>query len=348
MPLSDDDFIVTAMTHPSGMNVTRVRSGWEENIVSTPPLFPYDLSPSVFTTEQGWWFSREGGEGLGSSIFFVRSEDTIELARVNVRRHARMAWLPVRGDEPRGVMISIPDEPSALHVSEITPSGAKRIALFPWPESPASRRSLMDSRWSAEGISGNRIAVVSTDGPEGVLGLKLRIVGGGMEPIESDLPCPVIIDHPLDTAVDGSGRLAIVGLSREQTVVAMIVDPDQPHSARCRVISGPEEVAARPPFGTPSVVWTGERFVAGWIRDDGTVRAAELGELGAHPLIINVGADAAVDHPLRELVHADGEYVRFIWRERSGGFVERSLPKRLSAHALATDLWHLLCAAYGA
>jgi hypothetical protein len=125
----------------------------------------------------------------------------------------------------------------------------------------------------------------------------------------------------------------------------MLLDVDQPQSARCRVISAPDETAAKPPFGTPSVLWTGEGFVTAWIRADGKVRACELGSFREPPLIIDVGEDADVDRPLRQLLYSDAEYVTFIWKERGGGFVERRMPKNVTGHAFATDLWRLLCAA---
>ena len=328
------------------MELTRVRSNHEEMIASTPALLPYDLKPSVFSKEGRWWFSRQGDEGLVSSVFFVAGEgDRIQQTRVKLPRKSPLVWLPLRGDSPRGLEISVADEQPALLIDEVTPAGVKPLGAFPWWET-GFQRTLLSSRWSAEALGDGRIAIVAVDGPPEGMTLRLRIVGGEKDPVESPIPCSVAIDYPLATAASPSGMLAVVGVSKEGRVVAMVVDVDQPQSTRCRVISEPGEIAATPPLGTPSVVWAGDGFVAAWIRDDGTVRAGELGSLRVSPLIIDVGEEADVDHPLRQLIHADGETVTFVWRERAAGFVIRRMPRCLTGYAFASELWRQFCAAF--
>src|SRR5687768_14116197 len=52
VPLSRDDFVFTALTHPTAMTITHLRAAREESIASTPALFPGDLSASVFRTDR--------------------------------------------------------------------------------------------------------------------------------------------------------------------------------------------------------------------------------------------------------------------------------------------------------
>jgi hypothetical protein len=339
VPLAPDDFIVTSLVHPTAMNVTRIVSNDEGLVASTPALFPYDQSPSVVPTEHGWWFSRQGNEGSVPSVFFVVSDGSVHQSRVKLLRNEPAVWLPVQGPDPRGVQVSVAREQPSLIFDEVTPSGVKRIGAFAWT---APMQTLPVSHWAAEGLTGERIAVVALDGPVDDVTLRLRIVGG-TAPVETDLPCTTAIVRLLATAVDGADRMAVVGLSKKHEVVAMLVDVDRPDAARCRIISLPQEAAAAPALGSPSVIWTGEAFVAAWIRDDGTVRACELGSLHAAPLVVDIGGGADLERPLRQLVHSDADFLTFIWKDRAAGFATRRMPKNLSGYAFAMDLFRLVC-----
>jgi len=345
MPLSWEDFVVVASPSrmPTAMAIIRVRFNQEELIASTPALFPSHPSRSVFPKEGGWWFSRQGNEGLVSRVFFVVSDESLQQTRVQLPRQYPLVWLPIPGQKPRGVQVSVAKKQPALLIDEVTPSGVKPMGAFHWWQT-GMVQTLLSSRWTAVALRGDRVAIVAVDGPPEELTLKLRVLGGA-EAVESVLPCAVAIDYPLATAVDGSDRIAVVGLSKAGEVVAMIVDADQPQSARCRVISASGETAARPPFGTPAVVWAGDRFVSAWIADDGTVRACELGNLGVPPSIIDIGQGADVDRPLRQLLHSNDEFITFVWKERGGGFVQRRMTKHLNGHAFLMDLERVLCAA---
>lgn len=330
MALGEDDFVVTSLVHPTGMAVARVRVGQEESVASTPALHPYDLSAAVFPTERGWWFSRYGQEGIVASVFFAVSDGATRETRVNVPRRDRAVWLPVRGAEPRGLYVAVDEDQHTLLVTEVTPAGLKPLASFPWPEE-GSMRTLENDRWSAEPLGDGRVAIIGIDAIDDTL--KLRVIGAG-EPVESPIPCASGMATPFHTAVGASGRLAIAGLSNKREVIAILLDADQPRAARCRVVSAPGELAARQGFGTPAVVPAGETFIAGWIREDGTVRASDLRDLRAAPPIVDVAEDADVDRPLRQLFSSDGESVTFVWKDRGGDIMQRRLPATLNGYAL--------------
>lgn len=346
-PLSEDELLVVSQppSAPLTTALTLIRTSREETIASIPPLFLSDERPYTSQKDGRWWFSTRGDAGAVSTVVFVVGGEPVQQTRVALPRQSPLVWLPVPAEEPRGLALSVANEQPALRIDEVTPSGAKPIGAFEWWDT-GLQRTVLSSRWSAEALGRGRFAIVAVDGPDEAMTLRLRIIGGE-EAVESVLPCSVPIDFPLATAVDGSGRLAVVGLSGERQVVAMVIDVVRPESARCRVISAVGETAAQPPFGTPSVVWTGEGFVGAWIRDDGSVRACELGDLRAAPSIIDIGEGADVQRPLRRLLHADAEYVTFLWRERGGAFVMRRMPRNLAGYALLAELRPLFCAAGG-
>ncbi len=342
--LSADDFVVVTRPSraPTALEVTHIVSNHEETIGTTPALFPCDTNQFVFGNQNRWWFSVQGNQGAQSSVFFFVSGEQNQPRRVNLPRRFPLVWLPIRGDEPRGVEVSVENEQPSLRIDEVTPSGTKLIAAFPWWEA-GFQHTVLSSRWSAEALGEGRFAVVAVDGPPGGMTLRLRVVGDRAEPVESPIPCSVAIDYPLATAVDGSGRLAVVGRAKDGSVVGVTVDAARPESARCSVISAPGEVAAMPPFGTPAVVWSGEAFVSAWIREDGTVRVSELGKPG----VVDAGRGADVHQPLHQLLYTDGDYVTLVWKERGGAFVERPLPRNVAGYAFATEVSRLFCRVAG-
>ena len=341
-PLAGDDFLIAARRTgaPLVLDLTRVRAGHEEIVASTPALFPSNSNASAFRSLDGWWFSRQGGEGRASRVFFVAGGEAIRESSIDLTGPHPLAWLPIRGDQPRGIAVSVADEQPALRLDEVTPAGVKPLAAFPWWDT-GFHQTVLESRWSAEALPRGRIAVVAVDGPPSTMTLVLR-VAGGVEPVEAKIPCGATLDYPLATAADPSGRIAVVGVTRQHAVMAVLIDSERPKSAVCRVVSAPAEIAAQPPFGTPSVIWANDRFVAGWIRSDGVVRACELGSLQFPPLVVDVGEDADTDHPLRQLLSSDDATVAFVWRERGGNFLMRRFPDNLTGYSFAEDLLALL------
>ena len=342
VPLGRGEHLVTTMTHPTGMAMTRLRHGDEESVTATPPLFPYSMSPSIVVTADGkWWFSRYGIERSGAAVFFAVAGEVVTETRVNVPvRGDSAVWLPLPGSEPRGVLVSRLARAQTLQFDQITPAGVKSLGQVAWPGSGAER-TLAEARWAAEALTDGRIAVVTID-HEDRAGIQLYVFGEVNT--HTVLPCSFPIDHAVDAAVDASGALAVVGITSEGRVAATVARVDDVQSARCRVISVQNETAMTPPFGTPAVEATSEGFVAAWIRNDGTIRACMLRDRKGAPLVVDVGRASTSDLPLRRLLHVVGDHVVFTWNA-DGEIRERWIPADVAGYSVAVELIRLVCAA---
>jgi hypothetical protein len=343
-PLVGDGLVVASNSTrgPNAINITYLGQDGLEREATIPPLQDIDTTWSVFRRETGWWFSRWGSDAEGRAVFFV--VDGAVRRRAVEPEHFPLEWLPLRGEEPRGLLLSVAKEQPALRFDEVTPDGVEHVAVFPWWQAFADHKILLASRWTAESLGEGRFAVIAVDGPEGALALTLRVIDNGTA-TEHVLPCVAKFDHPIASAHGPGDTIAIVGRSAKGEILAMVVDVGNPVAARCRVISDAEEVATRPLYlyGTPAVIWSGDRFIAAWVRNDGTVRACELGELRVQPIVVNLGDDANGEDPLRQMLHPEGDIVAFTWRDRSGNAVVRRMPTQLAGYALARDLRDLIC-----
>lgn len=331
----DENIVVAqSLDDPLAVQVSHSGTRGEELLASIPPLFPSNLSRSVISTPEGWWLSRQGGQGSKHAVFFVHGGERLQMTRVEVPPHRYpLVWLPLEGADPRGVLISAGNAQPSLLMDEVTPAGVKPLASFSWWQ-PTFQQTLAANRWSAEVLNDGRIAVIGVDGPPGEEKLTMRILGEG-EPVDSVLLCEAELDGPIATAVDGANRVAVVGLSKSGDVVALFADVDAPGAARCLRISASEETAAKPPFGTPAVVWDGRAFVAAWISDEGRVLAAELGALRANPRAIEVGRGAATERTLHQLIQVSGETLTLVWRDRGGSLVRRRIPESFTGYLVA-------------
>jgi len=341
--LPNDELIVVSRRVPTATDVTLIGRLGVQGVAEFPELVSAEPGPAILNAGS-WWLSRMGEHDAGASLFFVSAGEQILQKEVKLVG-TPLLWMPVRGPEPRGLLVFVDIEQPALIIQEGTPAGLKPLASFPWWQD-GTHLTIWPSRlWSAESLDASRYVIAAIDGPRGDRSLRMRTVGGGA-PTELALPCK-FADQPIATAVDGSGRLAIVGLSEEKEVLALIADVDRPGPAECRAISPANEVIAGHPSATPTVVWTGNRFIAAWIRNDGRIRACDLRELRAPPLIADIGEDADSGRPLRQLVqtNANAETVTFLWRDRSGNFIAREVPADLRAYALLPELRRLFCAA---
>lgn len=341
VPLLDDEFLVVNRSFaPAGvLNLTHVGRYGEEPVASTPAFVPSGPGTVVRTAGDTWWFSRHGEEGVHASVFFVEKGGEVRETSVEVQRRTGV-WIPLPGDTPRGILIADDEKEAALVIDEVTPAGVTRLATL--PRRPF-RQSPSLGNWSAHVLPDNRIVVVSADDPPDDATMRVRLIGGD-EPVQVDLPCSFRVDSTLGSAIDESGRLAIVGRSEAGEIHAVLIDNvDEPQSARCGTISAEGELAARLPFASPSVVYAGNRFVVAWLRDDGTIRARELHPNDTPPLIVDVARDVDVSSRLLHLMHDDGEQVRFAWKDRSGEIMLRTMPNELSNIAMFEAFQHWLC-----
>ena len=339
----DGDVIVVERRFPAATVVTQVDAAGEEVVAQLPNLGPTDVAPSLIMTDDDWWFSRMGFDGVKAKVFFVSGGAAARKTERPIDGYgATLVWLPIRGPEPRGLLLSAVRTQPALSVVEVTPSGSRRLGAFEWWQTSSQLISRHDSRWSAELLGDGRYVIAALDGPPGETALHVRTISSEAVSV-AVLPCEMA-DQSIDTAVDPSGTLAVVGLSEKGEVVVALARVDDSEAAHCRVLSAPGEVAASPGLGTPSVVWSGDRFITAWIRDDGVVRARELNELQRHQIIADVGSDADLLRPLRQLVQGSADAVTFTWRDRRGDLVTRRLPNELTAYVLGTELRRLVCA----
>jgi hypothetical protein len=340
-PISREELVVSSFTHPTGMALTRVLKGEETRIAATPPLFPSDLRASIFSGDGGWWFSRHGDIETASRVHFIVFDRAIRDYAVPVPRRPQTAWIPLPGPTPRGIYVAV--EGDRLEFRLVSPSGVKQLGTAEWPEHNR-HHTLIENAWSAQALDDDRIAVVTTDDRADHPKAMLHLFGDVESHVE--LPCGLSLNHPIDTAVDGAGKIGIAGLSRDSRVVTMIVHPDRPEAALCRVVSEPNEAAVAFPFGVTSVEWTGQAFVVGWIRDDGSIRACELRPDGARSIVVDIGRDASADRPLRRMLYPVDNGLMFVWRDRSGDIVRRWLPNDIVGHTVIVDMARRLCAAF--
>lgn len=337
--------LVVASSSPRGPNAIDMTYPGQDGLereAALPPLQDIDTAWSVFRRESGWWFSRWGADAEGRAVFFV--VDGAVRRRAVEPEHFPLGWLPLRGEEPRGLLLSVAKEQPALRFDEVTLGGVKHVAAFPWWQGYANHEILLASRWTAESLGEGRFAVIAVDGPEGALALTLRVIDNGTV-TEHALPCIASFDHPIASARGPGDTIAVVGRSAKGEILAALVDVRTPEAARCRVISGVDEVATRPLYlyGPPAVIWSSDRFIAAWVRNGGTVRACELGTLRAQPIVVNVGENANGEDPLRQLLHPDGDNVAFTWRDRSGDAVVRRMPTQLAGYGLMRELRDRVC-----
>jgi hypothetical protein len=341
VPVTDDELIAVQLRAPSVTAIDIVRLGHGNEVVeSLPPLDLADLAPSLIANQGKWWFSRWGEIDGSPHVVFVTGDEHPRKTAVDVSSKAGIAWLPFRGPEAGGILISIGDEQPSLHIDEITPAGVKSLGAFPRWETRANFNHSHPNRWSAQDIGAGRVAIVAVDGPLEDVRLRLRLVGSG-KPTEFVVPTPqVALDLPISTASDGAGRIAIVGLTREAQIVGLVLDVDYPQAASARLLA---TGAARTVFGSPSVVWTDHGFLATWIRENGDIEACELSGSSASPVVVSIGHGAETRRPLRQMVQNGGEFVTFFWKDQNGGVIARKMPTCLNGAALAFEVSSFFC-----
>jgi hypothetical protein len=319
--------------------IVRIRGGAEEQLAALPSGH-YTDGEALFLTGTGrWWYSRPYGGGSNSSIYFVTSEAAGVMQRKFDLRDVPLLWLPLRGEKPGGVMLSLGPDRSTFYLDEVSDSGTRPLGSYPG-HLPGTAPSSRD--WSAERLPDGRVAVLSieqsTGGPSRFM---LRVLDGNGGIAEAGLPCADQFREALITAMDRAGRIAAVALSPKGELVSTTISVDEPQSTRCRVLSMPGETVANPNLVSPSVIAAGDELIAAWIRSDGTVRACQIGNQAAPINVVDVGRNAETQDTLAHLVSADGgETVTFTWKT-DRGIVMRRMPAALDGYALVTEIERL-------
>ena len=272
---------------------------------------------------------------------YLVSADGSGVARsqFDVARRRPILWLPLRGQSPSGVLLSLGDDDRSIVADEVSESGVKPIGSFPtiFPGS-----GMLPYVTAAERLPDSRIVLLSSEEPVGgPLKFTLRLFADGGV-IETTLPCAGGVDHSLTTAVDADGTIAAVGLSVAGDVVAMLIDPDHAERSACRVISASGESAAKTDRGSPTVAAGDREWFAGWTRSDGRVRLCKFASLDAPPVVVDAGEGVTSGAAGTVVnVHHD-ETLTVAWRT-DRGIATRRMPQALAGFALLADLDRLRC-----
>jgi hypothetical protein len=333
--VGDGDLIVLSdsIEHAGERRITRIRGAAEE-LLATIPAGQYTPGEALVRTGQDqWWFSAASGNAPNPNVVFVTGgADGVNQIDIELHR-LPLLWIPLRGETPAGVMLSLGGDRSTFMVDEVSPSGIHVLGTYPGhlPGSAPSPR-----QWSAERLPDGRIAILSIEqSAGGPWRFVLRLFDGNGGLIESPLPCAGQFRDALATAVDRTGKIAAAAVSPAREVVSTLIDTNDPHSARCSVLSATGETVASAPRGTLAIIADGDERIAAWIRDDGTVRACQVARAST---AIDVGKNADVTNSLAHLISADeSETVTFQWNT-DRGIVMRRMPRALQGWALLDDI----------
>ncbi|HEX9460909.1 MAG TPA: hypothetical protein VGA84_17290 [Thermoanaerobaculia bacterium] len=331
----DGDLIVLSdnIEHAGERKITRVRGAAEE-LLATIPAGRYTPGEALFRTGQDqWWFSAASGDASKSNVAFVTGgADGVKRIDVDLHR-LPLLWLPLRGETPAGVMLSLGSDRSTFMIDEVSPSGIHVLGTYPGhlPGNAPSPR-----QWSAERMPDGRIAMLSIEESVGSPSrLMLRVFDGHGGLTESPLPGDAQFRDALATAIDRNGRVVAVALSPAKQVVTTLIDVNDVNDARCNVLSAAGERAAFASRGSPAIDVTGNERIAAWIRDNGTVRACQITKGST---AVDVGENADTTASLAHLIGDGGEEtVTFLWNS-DRGIVTRRLPRALQGWALLDDI----------
>jgi hypothetical protein len=345
VPIDRDESLVESEQVLGGgerrLALTRIRNGLEEQVAAIADVDP--IAGDALTVAAGrWWYSRSYRHSESTHVLFISDDGSGAVQRrVDVARRRPILWLPLRGGPPAGVLLSVAGNLATIAADEVSPSGVTPRGSFPtiFPGSGFQPRLA-----AAERFRDGRIALFSIEEPlGGASRFMLRVFGAGGEVTETALPCADRIRSFLSTAIDATGRVAVVALSDAGQVVAMVVAPDDVGRSRCRVISAPGEAALSADRGSPAVVAAGDAFFAGWIRDSGRVRVCRFRSLDAAPLVIDAGDGAVPAGAMATLINAgDDESLTLTWTT-DRGIAARRLPQALGGFALLSEIEQLHC-----
>ncbi len=338
LPLGQEDEYLTVVRHgsASGVDLLHVGAMGEETVASLPDLFPTSTRPYLVRQGDSWWMSFEGREGREAKVLFVDGAG----APVEIPLSPwTLLWLPVPGAEPEGIAVSGGEH--QLRFDEASPAGVRGLGSFAWTSDHGG--NLRREAWAATALPGGRIAVAEVE-TSGTAALTLYILGGE-RPTRTEIACATKSLSSIAMAADETGALAIVGVSPDGDIVAHLLNWDQPHSGSGRVLPSEHAPAARSPISGPWVVATPRGFLTAWIDEKGGIHATMLQQdLRSPPEIIDVTEGAETFWVLQQMIHLDGELATFIWNDRNGRPMQRTLPANLDAWSRFSRGLRNLCA----
>ena len=337
----DDELIVLSEMVGGGRTVrlTRIRQGAEEQLAMLTDTHPVNGDAVIRVGPDRWWYSRAYviEPGKSARVYFVSG---VTQSHVDLARRRPILWMPLRGEPPSGVLISIGDDRTSLAADEVSESEVKPIGSFPTIFPGAG---MLPYVTTAERLPDGRIALVSIEEPmNGAPRFTLRLFDHG-NVTETALPCAGRMNRWLSTAVDAGGTIGIVGASPSGEVLATLVDPDHAERSSCRVLSAPGETVSDTNPGSPVIVPAGREWFAGWMRSDGHVRLCQFRNLETAPFVVDAGEGAATNALAGELVQVrDEETLTAAWRT-DRGMTMRRMPRTLAGFALLMDIERMRC-----
>lgn len=342
--LGDGDYVAAA--GGSKQWETRVLTRGGETLFSVPEEAPHVCAGEALLPRAsgGWWYSRCGGAADGVAVRFAssRAPSQITVTSVPLAPRAVAGWLPLKGDDPAGVLLATDGTGSFdVHAHLVTPGSVTRLPSF----APRGWLGLEPALWRALRLPDGRIAIVSLELDDRDLNatVMLRIVSKSGEITETQLPFARDAEYAyLAAAVSQSGVVGISVVRMDGAVLSSSFDPDQPHDAAPRRLSSAE--GARLPAPGVIVEAVGERFVVTWVgAADRALWLCEFAGAVSFPAV-RIGEGADRFNPLLTAGHR-GDAIDVVWAG-STGLTWRRLPQTPTGYVVAADLWTRLRALF--
>lgn len=323
------DELLSLEGNDTSRTITAWRGGLERQLATLDVTSSVSSSESLMIPGPGqWWYATRGDQSNGSSVIFLTGDhDRIIGKRVVTVPFRAFDWIPLFGETPSGLLLSAP-RAGRIRVDEMTQEGVRRLGEF------SGHVTVGPFLRTAQRLADGRIALVSHEVSDSGRTLGLKLFGSG-ETEEVDLEeCD--LNSPLTSALDSSGRLVVVGVSRAGKVTLARIDPSEVRSIQCRALSSDRA-------NVPQVVTAGERLIATWIREsDRRVQASEVVEGSAEPIVIDIGTTVE-NARLNPVTRAEGEWLTTVWTDEADDVVMRRLPVALSAYGLALEARRAVC-----
>ncbi|HUR81111.1 MAG TPA: hypothetical protein VM733_10110 [Thermoanaerobaculia bacterium] len=238
-----------------------------------------------------------------------------------------IGWMPLEGDEPAGVLVSLADASERVIRAELaTPGGAEVLGEF----ERIGHIAYLPSVWQAHRLEDGAIAIVALE-EEDIRGsnrIMLRVFRDGALAAETQLPFARNHWVSVSSALSKRGLAVVAAQPSGGGLTAMVVDVNAPLSAKPHDIKS-SDAAILAHYSAVAPV--GERFAVTWQNSvDHSVRFAEFDAATALPaLIAGEGTQQTVP-----MLRSEEEGVSLFWSQK-----RRTLPEQPTGYLLAAELW---------